>query len=81
MNRKPFRGVPARVRTPIAIAVSLAFCGMAVDAQAQVSPGEGQTRDLDRIEVIGSNIRKVEMEGQAPVLTITREQIERSGVT
>ena len=39
MNRKPFRGVPARVRTPIAIAVSLAFCGMAVDAQAQVSPG------------------------------------------
>lgn len=81
MNRKPFRGVPARVRTPIAVAVSLAFCGMAVDAQAQVSPGEGQTRDLDRIEVIGSNIRKVEMEGQAPVLTITREQIERSGVT
>ena len=81
MNRKTPRATPVRLRNPIAIAVSLAFCGLAADASAQQSSTNRATRDLDRIEVIGSNIRKVEMEGQAPVLTITREQIERSGLT
>lgn len=78
MHRKTSRAMPVRTRNSIAIAVSLAICGMAAGAQAQQP--QRPTSDLDRIEVIGSNIRKVEMEGHAPVQTITREQIERSGV-
>jgi len=36
---------------------------------------------LDRIEVTGSRIKKAEIEGQAPVQTITRSQIEKSGLS
>lgn len=34
-----------------------------------------------RVEVTGSNIRRVEAEGALPVTIITREQIQKSGVT
>lgn len=37
--------------------------------------------ELDRIQVTGSRISKAEIEGQTPVQTITRADIERSGLT
>src|SRR5690606_23403153 len=43
---------------------------------AQDSP-----RELDRVEVTGSRIKKAEIEGQTPVQTITRADIERTGLT
>lgn len=61
-------------RRPLSACIALAVCAGIAPAHAD----ESQT--LDRIEVLGSNIRKAEMEGHAPVLTLTREQIERSGV-
>ncbi len=67
-------------RTPVALAVALAFqCG-ALFAQSQETAPSQDTVNLDRIEVLGTNIRKAEMEGQAPVLNISREQIENSGL-
>ncbi len=39
------------------------------------------TVTLDRVVVTGSHIRKIETEGALPVQVITREEIERSGVT
>ena len=48
-------------------------------AQAQ-QPSE-QARQLDRIEITGSRIKKAEIEGQTPVQVISRAQIERSGLT
>ncbi|MET3931346.1 TonB-dependent receptor [Lysobacter soli] len=38
-----------------------------------------QTTTLDRIEVTGSRIRQVDIETEAPVLTITRADIEQQG--
>ena len=34
---------------------------------------------IERVEVTGSNIKRVESEGSAPIQVITREEIERSG--
>ncbi|WP_225444632.1 TonB-dependent receptor plug domain-containing protein [Pseudomarimonas arenosa] len=36
---------------------------------------------LDRVEVTGSRIKKAEIEGQTPVSVITREQLEKTGLT
>ena len=52
-----------------ALAVALALPALAA-AQAQ---------KVEKIEVTGSNIKRVEAEGPAPVQVITREQIERTG--
>lgn len=38
-----------------------------------------QTNDLDRIQVVGSRIKRAEVEGPSPVTVITAEQIEREG--
>ncbi|MFC3814920.1 TonB-dependent receptor domain-containing protein [Lysobacter sp. GCM10012299] len=46
---------------------------MAQDASTQ------QPTNLDRIEVTGSRIRQVDIETEAPVLTITRADIEKQG--
>lgn len=39
------------------------------------------TTDLDRIEVTGSRIRSVDAETSQPILTLSREDIEKQGVT
>jgi iron complex outermembrane receptor protein len=59
--------------TPLAIAVSLACAQGAVYAQED-------TTELERITVTGSRIKKTEIEGQAPVFTIDREDIEQTGL-
>jgi iron complex outermembrane receptor protein len=46
-------------------------------AQAQ----DENARELDRIEVTGSRIKKAEIETQVPVTTLTREDIARTGLT
>ena len=56
-------------RRAVTLAVALALPGLAA-AQAQ---------KVEKIEVTGSNIKRVEAEGPAPVQVITREQIERTG--
>ena len=37
------------------------------------------TQKVERVEVTGSNIKRVDAEGSAPIQIITREEIERSG--
>ena len=53
----------------------MAFCagGLAVAAVAQTQ------QELQRVEVTGSNIKRVDAETVAPVQIITREQITRTG--
>ncbi|MGH6624671.1 MAG: TonB-dependent receptor plug domain-containing protein, partial [Burkholderiaceae bacterium] len=48
-------------------------------AQSDSSGGAPQT--LDRVLVTGSHIRQTDVEGALPVQVITREEIQRSGVT
>ena len=55
----------------------LALCagGCAVTAVAQ----QQQAQQLQRVEVTGSNIKRIDAETVAPVEIITREQIARTG--
>jgi iron complex outermembrane receptor protein len=58
----------------VAIAASFVVSGLAV-AQSQSS----QPQKVEKVEVTGSNIKRVDSETVAPIEVITREQIERSG--
>lgn len=61
----------------LAGAVMLALAPTLALAQDQA---QTQTpTDLDRVEVTGSRIRGVEIENQQPILTVTRDEIERTG--
>lgn len=68
-------------RTMLARSLLLAFGGTAAIAGsgvlAQTTPNQPQ--QLQRVEVTGSNIRRVESETASPVQTLTREDIDRSG--
>ena len=48
---------------------------------AAVQAQDEEARELDRIEVTGSRIKKAEIESQVPVTTLTREDIARTGLT
>ena len=66
-------------RTQISIAVSAALATAlvvtATDAMAQA------TQQLDRVEITGSSIKRIGAETALPVQTITRNDIERAGVS
>ncbi|RPE75934.1 TonB-dependent receptor plug domain-containing protein [Vulcaniibacterium tengchongense] len=59
-------------------ALWLALPGLAA---AQEAPPSDDPTTLDAVEVTGTRIRKAEIESQTPVQTLTREDIERTGLT
>jgi outer membrane receptor protein involved in Fe transport len=64
-------------RTPLSVCLGAALGGL-----LSVNPAFAQEpQKLERIEVTGSNIKRVDAEGLAPVVTIKRSDIERSGKT
>ncbi|MDW8478631.1 MAG: hypothetical protein RML12_00490 [Xanthomonadales bacterium] len=65
-------------RDLLALAIAGALAGLADRAAAQ--PAEDQA-ELERIQVTGTRIKKAEIEGQAPVAVITREELEKTGIT
>lgn len=62
-----------------ALFVGAASSAASVSALAQDAATEATT--LDRVEVTGSRIKKVDQESAQPVTVITRADIEKSGVT
>src|SRR5690242_7227614 len=54
---------------PLSVAIAMALAGGTIPALAQ---------DI-KVEVIGTNIRRVEGESALPVTIMTREEIERTG--
>ena len=59
------------------LVLSLLFYALfSLSAVAQEHEGEG---DVEKIDVIGSHIKRTNVEGPSPVLVITREEIEMSG--
>lgn len=60
-------------------AVSLAVAAFAVAATPAFAQEESQ--QLERVVVTGSAIKRIAVEGALPVQTVTRAEIERSGVT
>ena len=69
-----------------AILATFLISGMALaqDTNTEGDKDEDQTtttssQNLDRIEVVGSRIKRADVEGPSPVTVITSEQIEREG--
>jgi iron complex outermembrane recepter protein len=60
-------------RRSLATALAAVFAHAALPAAAQ------QAEKVEKIEVTGSNIKRVDAEGPAPVQIITRQDIERTG--
>ncbi len=63
----------------LALAAIVAISGSAVVAQTQPATPPAQPQQLERVEVTGSNIKRLNAETVAPVEIITRDQIERTG--
>lgn len=57
-------------RSAMAVAISMCF----------VSVAQAQTEPVQRVEVTGSRIRQVDLETAQPVLTMSQEQIQKSGL-
>ncbi|MGN6728934.1 MAG: TonB-dependent receptor domain-containing protein [Rhodanobacteraceae bacterium] len=71
------------VVTGLLLSLALAPAAWAQDAQAvspQTSTDQGNVQRLQAIEVLGSRIKKAEVVGQTPVLTITAKDIQQSGL-
>lgn len=66
-------------RKPLGRALQLALVAGVLPPAAAFA--QDDARQLDRIEVTGTRIKKAEIEGQSPVLTLTREDISRTGLT
>jgi iron complex outermembrane receptor protein len=64
-------------KTRLSLAVGAAFSAGLVGVAPQVSAQQ----TLERVEITGSAIRRTEVEGSLPVQTITRDEINKSGVT
>ena len=67
-------------RLSLAVRGALLFALVPAVALAQDDTGE-QIKTLDRVEVTGTRIKTSEAEGLVPVQRITREDIDRSGLT
>jgi len=61
-------------RTAMAVAIALA-----ATAGAPLVLAQAQEKKIEKIEVTGSNIKRIDAEGPAPVLVLTREDIDKSG--
>ena len=68
-------------RTTLAKSLLIAFSGTAALYGAPAFAQQAPVQELQRVEVTGSNIRRVQSETAAPVQMLTREDIDRSGKT
>lgn len=71
-----------RLRDAIVLALAgstLFSAGFSATAMAQDADAPRRPDELDRIEVTGTRIRQVDIETAAPVLTISRADIEKQG--
>lgn len=72
-----------QLRDAIVLALATGATSMLVAGHAfaqQSTPASGQeATTLDRVEVTGSRIKRVDVEGAAPITTITRMDIEAAG--
>jgi iron complex outermembrane receptor protein len=72
-------------RKPLALAVQLSLLVLPAVATAQDATAPDTTAPeattLDAVTVTGTRIKRSEAEGRLPVLTVSREDIERTGLT
>ena len=67
-------------RRTTTLGLALAHAGIAMTVASGAAVAQ-QAQKIEKIEVTGSNIKRLEGEGALPVTVITRQDIERSGAT
>ncbi|HEV8693971.1 MAG TPA: TonB-dependent receptor plug domain-containing protein, partial [Lysobacter sp.] len=67
--------------TKLRDAISFALAVGTIAGTSTAIAQEKQVTELDRVEVTGSRIKRVDTETSQPVLTLSRKDIEASGVT
>src|SRR3546814_922853 len=72
---------PARLALAIQASLLLSFAGIASAQDAAPAEPTDQAQTLDTVTVTGTRIKKAELESQVPVQVLTREDIDRSGLT
>ena len=68
-------------RTTLSAAALLLLGGLTGLAQAQQADAPPPNTQLERVEVVGSAIKRTNAEGVSPVEVLSRKQIERTGAT
>ena len=77
-----FRRTVLSSAVAIALGTSVVTTGvMASDENAVAKSDEKAVEKLEKVQVTGSRISRVDVEGVAPVTIITREDIDRTGAT
>lgn len=79
-NNRGLQFSPLSTALASALLLSLAAPAFAQDADAAEAPAPASnTTQLDAVTVVGSRIKRAEIEGAAPVTVITRADIDREG--
>lgn len=80
-NRSPLAMAlaTALLLPPAAMAQDAGQAGNTPSTPAQDAEDTSQTRTLDKVTVVGSRIKRVNLEGPSPVTIITAEEIEKEG--
>ncbi len=68
-----------RIARALAPVFSAGAAGLAFALAPHAALAQGTPQAVEKIEVTGSNIKRVDAEGPAPVQVITRQEIERGG--
>ncbi|MBS0320315.1 MAG: TonB-dependent receptor, partial [Proteobacteria bacterium] len=69
-----------KLATVLAATIGAGSVAMGAAAQAQTTTDQTNTPDI-KVQVTGSNIKRVEGEGALPVTVLTRDDINRTGAT
>jgi len=64
----------------LALALAVASLSCAAWAQDEAADATSPTRTLDKVQVTGTRIKTAEMQGQVPIQTLSRADIERTGL-
>ena len=73
--------LPRRHRLAVALLASLCMPTAALAQGQSGAVAEGQAKDLDKVTVTGSRIKRTDVEAQLPITTIQKEQIDALGIT
>src|SRR4030095_16773306 len=80
-RRPDLRTLPAHTQCATAVQVALLGLTVASGAALAQAPAAAVQQQLERVEVTGSSIKRIEGETALPVQVITREDIVRTGVS
>lgn len=82
-QRLKYNPLSAALATVLVLGSGSAFAQQTQQADEEDKPQSNQTNqsgsNLDTVTVVGSRIKRVDVEGPAPVTVISRDQIEREG--